>query len=183
MTTIKKYLKISVSDSKDVTEKTIDYFKKSGFNVSDHKENKLIIKRGSIISNFWTFNSLNWKSEIYIEIKGQEITADFHIDAIGQVITLKEEKLWETFIDNYKLFLIEANFDFKTENQKALNATKRNSFEYVVWVILGGMIGGIPAGLIAYWTGVDKLVLIGAIGGAIALVNVKINDEKKKKSL
>ncbi|WP_255037865.1 hypothetical protein [Lacihabitans soyangensis] len=45
-----------------------------------------------------TFNPLKWKSEIYIEIIGQEVTAEFKINAAGQIPTQKEEVIWDNFI-------------------------------------------------------------------------------------
>lgn len=183
MTTIRRNLKINVSDNKDLIEKTIIYFQQSGFKITEQNMVGLKIKRGSIFSNMWTFNPLKWKSEIDIEIKENEINADIHIDATGQMPTIKEEKLWDTFINNYKLFVTETNFDFQIENQKALNSTKKNSVKYVGWATLGGLIGGIPAGLIGYWTGIDILVSIGAAGGAIGLLTMKINEKKKENAL
>jgi hypothetical protein len=55
----------------------------------------------------------------------------------------------------------------------------KNSLVYVGWALLGGLLGGVPTGFIAYWTGVDSIVSIGAVGGAIVLLTQKINDEKK----
>jgi hypothetical protein len=68
-------------------------------------------------------------------------------------------------------------------NAKALITTKNNSLKYVAWAALGGIIGGIPAGLVAYWTEIHSIASIGAAGGAIALLTKKINDGKKKNAL
>lgn len=51
------------------------------------------------------------------------------------------------------------------------------------WALLGALIGGIPAGLIAYWTGINSIISIGAASGAIGLLTKKINDEKKKNDI
>jgi len=185
MTAIKKTIAFLVSEPTDLRELTIEYFKKSGFKHNDKNttDRKIIFRRGSITSNMWTFNPLNWKSEIDIEINGHEVNANFNINAAGQIPTNNDELLWETFIDNYQKYLRDSNFDFLTENSKTLKTTKNKNLKYLGWAALGGLIGGIPAGLIAYWTGINTVVSIGAAGGAIALLTKKINDDKKKNAL
>jgi hypothetical protein len=185
MTAIKKTIEFRVFEPNDLREMTIEYFKKSGFKhiVSNPTDNKIKFGRGSIASNMWTFNPLNWKSEIDIEFNGQEVKAYLDINAAGQIPTNKDELLWETFINNYQKYLLDSNFDFPTENSKSLKTTKSKNLKYLGWAALGGLIGGIPAGLIAYWAEIDTIVSIGAAGGAIALMTKKINDEKKKNAL
>lgn len=185
MTAIRKKIEFTVSGTTDLNNKTIVYFKKSGFKQIDNNSsvNKIRYKRGSIASNMWTFNPLNWKSEIDIEIDAQEVKANFNINATGQIPTNKDQLLWETFIDNYEKFLCDSNFDFMTENSKALTIIKSKNLKYIGWAVLGGLIGGVLAGLIAYWTGIYSIVSVGAAGGAIALLTKKINEEKKKNAL
>ena len=183
MTSINKKIKFTVSYNYDLTDRTIEYYKESGFKHYDTEDKNLKFGRGSVASNMWTFNPLKWKSEIEIKIAGQKISADFNINATGQIPTQKEEELWDSFIDNYKNYLTDNKFDFKTENDRNLSSTKKNSLKYVGWALLGGLIGGVPAGLIAYWTGINLIVSIGAAGGAIGLLTKKINDDKKKTAL
>ena len=56
-------LEFTVLETDDLTEKTIEYFTKSGFKHIVTSSNDKIIKfeRGSIASNMWTFNPLKWK--------------------------------------------------------------------------------------------------------------------------
>jgi hypothetical protein len=185
MTVIKKLIEFKVSEPTDLREMTIQYYRKSGFKQKDSSPNEREIKfgRGSIASNMWTFNPLNWKSEIDIEFNGQEVKAQFNINAAGTIPTNKDEILWQTFIDNYQKYLCDSNFDFLTENSKTLRTTQRKNLKYLGWALLGGIIGGIPAGLIAYWTGINTIVSIGAGAGTIALLTMKINDDKKKNAL
>jgi hypothetical protein len=181
MTVMHKKIEFTVSDNSDLTKGTIEYFKQSDFKYIDNTtDEKLRFKRGSIALNMWTFNPLKWKSEIDIEISGQKIRANFIINATGQIATQDEQKLWDSFIVNYKTYLNDNKFDFKTENKRTLSSTKKNSLKYVGWALLGALIGGIPAGLIAYWTGINSIISIGAASGAIGLLTKKINDEKKK---
>ncbi|MFC5683721.1 hypothetical protein ACYE2N_01135 [Flavobacterium sp. MAHUQ-51] len=184
MKVIRKKIDFTVLGNPDLINDTIKYFKQSGFRYIDNNtEEKLRFERGSIASNMWTFNPLKWKSEIEIEISGQKIKANFNINTVGQIATQKEEKLWDSFIENYRKHLINNKFDFKTENKKTLKSTKKNSLKYIWWALLGGLIGGVPAGLIAYWTGINSIVSIGSSVGAIGLLTKKINDDKKKSIL
>jgi hypothetical protein len=184
MTAIRKNIEFTVQDTSNLKEKTIEYFTKSCFKHIDNlSDRKLKFRRGSIASNMWTFNPLKWKSEIDIEINGRVVKATFAINASGQIPTQKEENLWDTFIENYEKYLSVRYFDFVTKNDKALITTKNNSLKYVAWAALGGIIGGIPAGLVAYWTEIHSIASIGAAGGAIALLTKKINDGKKKNAL
>ena len=80
-------------------------------------------------------------------------------------------------------YLLDTKFDFLAENSKTLKTTKRKNLKYLGWAVLGGLIGGLPSGLIAYWTGINTIASIGATSGAIALLTKKINDEKKKNAL
>jgi len=184
MTAIKKTIEFKASESTELREKTIEYFQKSGFKYVDNKtnDNRIVFERGSIASNMWTFNPLNWKSTIDIEIIGQDVKANFNINATGQITTNKEELLWETFIGNYQKYLLGSKFDFLTENSKTLKTTKGKNLKYIGWAALGGLIGGLPAVLIAYWTGINTIASIGVTSGAIALLTKKINDDKKKKN-
>jgi hypothetical protein len=183
MTAIKKKIKFTISDNYDLTERTIEYYKVSGFKRYDTDDENLKFGRGSVASNVWTFNPLKWKSEIEIKIAGQEISADFNINATGQIPTRMEEELWDSFIDNYKNYLTDNKFNFKAENARNLRSTKNNSLKYVGWALLGGLIGAVPSGVIAYLTGINLIVSIGAAGGAIGLLTKKINDAKKKNAL
>jgi hypothetical protein len=183
MTAINKKVKFNGSNDLDLTKRTIEYFKLSGFKHITTNDKGIKFNRGSITSNMWTFNPLKWKSEINIDIAGKEVSADFNIITTGQIPSYKEEKLWDSFIENYERFLTIKSFDFKVENNKRLRATKKNSLKYLGWAFLGGLIGGIPAGFIAYWTGINSIASIGAIVGAIGLLTKKINADKKKNAI
>lgn len=127
MTTIIKNIEFTVSDTSVPKKETIEYFIKSGFNHIDKStDRKLKFERGSIASNMWTFNPLKWKSEIDIEINGKEVKGNFKINTIGQIPTHKEEIVWDFFIDNYKKYLNDRNYDFETENNNTLRMTKNS---------------------------------------------------------
>lgn len=165
-----------------IKEKTTEYFKRSGFKpTKNKKEHTLTFERGSITLNMWTFNPLKWKSETVIEISGQEISARIAVNTTGQIPTQKEEALWDLFLENYKKFLCEEKFDFESDNGKKLHSTKKDSFGYIGWAIIGGFMGGIPAGFIAHYTGINSIAYTGATAGALALLLKKVNDSKNKR--
>jgi hypothetical protein len=167
-----------VIDKAVFRERTVKYFQTAGFTLVEDKKDQIIFKRGSYLSNFWTFNPLKWKSKICIELQDQTFTATFLIDATGQIITNKEEQLWDTFIENYQRFLTDKNFNIYASNKTAMKTTKSDSFKYVGWAALGGLILGLPAGLVGYWTGIGLIVPIAATVGAVAMLRFKINGEK-----
>jgi hypothetical protein len=177
-----KSFDLVVSRPEEVKDLNLTYFTKSGFRyVESHSsERKWVFRRGSFASNMWTFNALQWKSLIEIELNGAELRADFQINTVGQLPTYQEELLWDTFIGHYRRYLQEPDFNFISENSKMLNSTKNKNLKYVGWALLGGLIGGIPAALIAHYTKTDILVPVGAALGAMTLMIKKINDEKQK---
>ena len=182
---IKKTIEFKVSEPADLKKMTFEYFEKSGFkHVYDNStDRKITFERGSIFSNMWTFNPLNWKSKIDIEIIEQEVKATFNINTTGQIPTNNGELLWDSFIGNYQKYLLDSKFDFLKENSKTFKITKSKNLKYIGWAAIGGLIGGLPGGLIAYWTGIDIIGSIGAAAGALVLLTKKINDDKKKNAL
>ncbi len=180
---ILKELEFTVLETDDLTEKTLEYFTKSGFKHIVTSSNDKIIKfeRGSIASNMWTFNPLKWKSAINIDLSKNQVKATFNINAAGQIPTTKDEELWETFIANYQKYVCDANFDYLNENSENLKSTKSKNLKYIGWAVIGGLIGGVPAVLIAQLTGINSVVSIGAALGAVVFLMIKINGDKKNK--
>lgn len=172
--------KFSISDNLNATEKTIEYFKKSGFKQLSTNEEKLIFKRGSIALNLRTRNPLKWKSIVEVEISRQGIKAVFKIDGTGHITTRKDEKRWDTFIANYKQFLRQENFDFKTENEKL---SKNTLTDYLGWSSIIGLLIGFFAGFsgryIADLTGISWIIFILAAGALYVLLTKLINNQKR----
>ncbi len=167
---------------KDIMKSTKTYFLSQGFKLEQESIDKLIFKKGSLLFNMITFNPLTWKSIITITFNPKTITGDFDIDTTGQTVTPKEEQLWENFIQNYKRFLL-TNLDYTTENKQHLRSTYKSNLNYIKPAIMGAVIVGIPAGILAYFTGINSLVSVGAAGGAISFVMNKIEKKKKKNTI
>ena len=108
--------------------------------------------------------------------------ANFDINTIHQAVTLEEEKLWEKFISNYQKN-IETGKSLISENKSALEATKKSSWEYIGYAVLGAIILGIPSGIIADLTGIESLVAIGAVSGALIFLMYRINKQKEENAI
>lgn len=158
-------------------EETLEYFQKQGFKLAKIDENSLQFERGSVMKNMVTFNPLKWKSSIKVKFEEDIVKANFHINTIHQAITLNEERLWAKFIANYQE-TIETGKSLIAENQTEVTKTKKSSWKYIVYAILGAIIFGIPSGIIAYLTGYESIVTIGAVSGALMFMMNKINKEK-----
>jgi hypothetical protein len=168
------------SKSIDVLKKeTLDYFQKQGFKLAGSDENILQFERGSVMKNMVTFNPLKWKSSIIIKFEEDKVKADFDINTIHQAVTLKEEELWGKFISNYQK-TIETGKSLISENQSELKATKKSSWKYIGYAFLGAIVFGMPSGIIAYLTGIESIVTIGAVIGALTFMMNKINKEKEE---
>ncbi|GAL83873.1 hypothetical protein MYP_1101 [Sporocytophaga myxococcoides] len=64
-------------------------------------------------------------------------------------------------------------------NKQALKNTKSNSFRLVGWALIGAIVFGIPAGMLGYYTNIDRLVGFGA-GIGILIVMIYKNDKEKQ---
>lgn len=176
---MEKRIKFSISDNLKVTEKTIEYFKKLGFNQLSTNEEKLIFKRGSIALNMLTSNPFKWKSTVEIEIIGQEIMAEYKINTIGHIPTRKDEKRWDSFIANYKGFMTEKNYDLKTENEKL---TKNSLTDYIGWTGIIGFLIGFSGRYIADLTGIYWIIIVLVAAGLYVLLTKVIIDRKRIKT-
>lgn len=176
---MKRQITFDLDDKNLFAELTTDYFLKSGFKQKNLIESQLVFTKGSIVQNLVTFNPLNWKSKVVINMKEDYVVADFSINTFGQLVTPKEEKLWETFIDNYKLTVTD-KLDLTTENERNLRETKSNSLTYIAWAFVGAIVGGVPFSFLAYFTGIDKFALLGIAIGMTSFLTFKIEKDRRK---
>lgn len=178
--TITKSVTFSVPGASDLRLKTIDYFSKSNFRqTSALTDQKIIFRRGSLLSNMYTFNPLKWKSEIQIDIQGQEVSVQVKINTFAQLPSLKEETLWDDFLQNYEAYLNDGRLDYFSKNKASLKSVKKSSYRRAGWVLLGALVAGIPAVLLALWTGIDTIAPVGASMGAMYYLNKKNEQERR----
>jgi hypothetical protein len=170
--TIHKSIRFSASNASDLRLKTIDYFTQSKFLlVSALTDKKIIFRRGSLLSNMYTFNPLKWKSEIQIDIQGQEVSVQVKINTFAQLPSLKEETLWDDFLKHYQEYLQDSRVDYLSKNEVSLKSVKKSSYRRAGWVLVGALVAGIPAVLLALWTGIDTIGPVGASIGAVYYLN------------
>ncbi|MEL6942189.1 MAG: hypothetical protein AAFO82_05930 [Bacteroidota bacterium] len=169
-------VKKSIVESK---EETLKYFLDQGFKLVSSNKNSLQFRRGSMLRNMITFNPLKWKSSIQIEFHEENIVVNFDINTIYQIVTIREERLWANFISNYQR-TIETGKSLIFENQIELKNTKKSSWKYIRYALLGAITFGVPSGIIAYLTDIESIVAIGTASGALTFMMNKINKEKEE---
>ncbi|WP_028981332.1 hypothetical protein [Sporocytophaga myxococcoides] len=178
---MKKEITILTSNELSINKNlTRNYFSKNGFILTRESDEYMIYKRGSLFQNFLTFNSLKWKSEIQIRFDGPTIHSTINVNTIGQIVTWKEEKLWDTFISNFEVNIYTGK-DLTENNIQALVDTKSNTFRLIGWALVGAIVIGIPAGIVGYYTNIDSSAGVGATMGAILMMRNKNNKEKQSK--
>ena len=176
---MKKQITFTIAAPETFDTLTNKYFTGFGFKKVSQTNDSITYRKGSMLSNLTTFNPLNWKSTVTIAIKNVTVEALFDISTTGQLVTPKEEALWNTFVENYKMSLIE-KVDMTEANVKHLKETRRNSWSYIKWALLGAIIVGVPAGFLANFSGVNILAPMGAAMGAVVFMTMKKNREADK---
>ncbi|WP_020538824.1 hypothetical protein [Lewinella cohaerens] len=161
----------------ELREETLNYFQNQGFKLSEDSTNFMHFKRGSVIRNMVTFNPLKWKSIIKIEFKSKLVITEVYVNTIFQAVTLKEEELWKNFILNYQKTM-KTGESYIFDNKEELKKTKRSSWKYIWYAFIGAIIFGIPSGIVAYITGVESILRVGAISGSLIFMMNRISKEK-----
>ncbi|WP_018343270.1 hypothetical protein [Cytophaga aurantiaca] len=155
--------------NKDLTK---NYFISQGFILKDESEDELNFVRGNYLLNMVTFDPLKWKSNIVITFSDNLIRAVFSISTFGQTVSKKEEALWNIFISNLEQSILEKK-DLSSANEILLSETQKSSFKLVGLTILITAIVGIPSGIIAHYTGNDRIFFIGISLGASSFFILK----------
>lgn len=176
---MKRHIIFHLYDKASFVELTTIYFLKSGFKENGRTGNQLVFVKGSMLQNMVTFNPLNWKSRVSVSLEGDNVVAEFDIQTFGQIVSPKEENLWDTFISNYKTSLTTKE-DQSEENQKEVKETIKSSFMYAKWAGVGAIVMGVPFGVLAYRTGVDRLALLGMAGGALLFMMYRMGKDRRK---
>jgi hypothetical protein len=167
----------------EVVASTTNYFVPQGFRLASNQFDTLVFVRGSQLANFYTFNPLNIQSKTSIHIKANEaataVHAIFDINTAGQVITSKEEAIWQRFVNNYQGCILTGQ-DLLEQNQQLLQQGKKANLKYIGWAALGAILAGVPAVFVAYWVGISSIASMGAVAGGMGMMYYKINQDKEK---
>jgi len=180
---MERQIKIIVTDSTQLTEIVIDFFKQFDIKLTDNKEGNLTFKQNSSLLDAWKTNPLKWGSEIFVSIVDNKVHANFCVDTDAQMKTKEEEAVWQTFIDNFENYLTNG----KTSNQKLISTisdNKKSRLTYFGWAIFGALTGGLLGFLYNKLTGNNSSLSIFLIPiFATLFLGWKINYVKKKNAL
>ena len=109
-----------------VKRRITEYLRKELFKLKSDNGETFIFEKGSIVENHSTFNPRKWKSKVKVRISRIDcqiaIWAEFDIDTIGQIVTLKEEQFWSNCVNRIENA---ANGAFETNqlNSSTFNST------------------------------------------------------------
>ncbi len=178
---MKRQITFNLDNTDSFLDLTKKYFRGNGFKLASEATDELRFIKGSTLLNMVTFNPLNWKSEIKVILTNSLVDASFDINTVGQMVTPKEERLWDLFVENYKISVTE-KVDMTSANKNHIHETKTNNWTYAKHALIGAVVVGVPFGFLAYITELDMLASIGASIGAISFMANKINKDKLKES-
>lgn len=149
---MEKQIQITVTETAQLTERIIDFFKQFGFKSPDKKEGILKFKQNSSLLEAWKTNPLKWGSEISISIIDHKVIANFHVDEDSQMKTKEEDAVWQTFVEYFENYLTNG----ETSKEKLITTitdNKKSRLTYITWTIFGTLIGGILSFLYTKFTG------------------------------
>jgi len=154
---MRKQINFVVPDTNQLTERVIDYFNQFDLKLIEQKDGLLKFGHSSSYFEAWKSNPLKWESEISVLISGDKILADFYVDTEAQMNTMEEEKVWETFMENFQSCLING-----VGPESNLNSTitdnRKSRLSYMGWAILGALTGGLLGGVFNNLTNIDSFL-------------------------
>lgn len=137
-------IKIDVIETHNLENKIIDFFKSYDFELIEKKDDIIKFRQISSPLDAWKTNPLKWGSEISILLSDKIIEADFIVDTHAQMNTKEEKKVWQTFVDSFRKFIVTG----ETGNSKltsAISESRKSRLNYLGWAILGALTGGLLA--------------------------------------
>ena len=135
-------IKIDVIDTFNQDKKVIDFFLIYDCELVETKKKIIKFRQSSSILDSWKTNPLKWGSEISILLCDNSIVAEFIVDTDAQMNTKEEKKVWQTFIENFKNYVVSG----KTLNSKlatTIAESKESRLSYFGWAFFGTLIGGL----------------------------------------
>lgn len=135
-------IKLNVFDTYNLDKRIINFFESHDFELVESKDDILKFRQTSSLLDAWKTNPLKWGSQISIFISDKTIEADFIVDTDAQMNTKEEKQVWQTFVENFKNFLVSG----ETENSKltsVISKSRNSRLNYFGWAILGALTGGI----------------------------------------
>ncbi|MGB0869135.1 MAG: hypothetical protein ACPGSD_06035 [Flavobacteriales bacterium] len=165
-------LDIDIKSKPKAIQLTKQYFELQGFNIKVINDSHLEITKGSIFTNMYTFQPLNWKSNLFINIGEEKIELKGNVITTYQMVNANEILVWDKFLLDYKNS-IHSN-TIKLENlSKSKKLNKKNIPKVILSALLGALIFGCLGGAIAYYTGINGQYLVssGSTLGALIFMS------------
>jgi hypothetical protein len=149
---MERRIKVVVTDTVQLTERVIDFFKQSGFKLTGKKDGYLKFEQKSSLLDAWKTNPLKWGAEIFVSIVDNTVLANFYVDTDAQMKTNEEETVWMTFIDSFQNYLTNGKI-YSQKLASTISDNKKSRLSYFSWTILGALIGGLLSLLYSKLTG------------------------------
>ena len=180
---MRKQINFFVSDNNELKNKIIIYFEQFGLNLVENNNDHLKFAHDSTLFDTWKANPLHWGSEITVLIKGNNIVTDFYIDNDAQMKTIEEETVWNTFIENFQIFITNG-VDHNSKIDSAIIGNKKRRLRYIFWAFLGALIGCFLVIIYNKLTNNNSMISIFLIPiVATTFLTWKINFRKTKNAL
>jgi len=88
-----RQIQITVTDTAQITERVIDFFKQFDFKLLENIDGILRYKQNSSLLDAWKTNPLKWGSEISVSIIDNKVFANFQVDDDAQMKTKEENEM------------------------------------------------------------------------------------------
>ena len=164
---------------KALKEETLVYFQSHGFKLAMDQSDYLEFEKGSFLTNLVAMNPLNWISKTRVSFLQNRVEADFDINPVMQMVTIREKELWDHFISNYQKYIMEGSAALAA-NKDQIRATKRSSWEYVIYTFIGALLFAIPLAMVGSSLDSSGFGMFGAISGAFVGIGILEYRNRKK---
>jgi hypothetical protein len=137
-----RQLEITVTDTAQLTERVIDFFKQFDFELLENRDGIVRFKQNSFLLDAWKINPLKWGSEISVSIIDNNVLANFQVDDDAQMKTKEEKAVWQAFVDSFESYLTIGKYP-KEIIMTTITNNRKSRITYFSWTILGALIGGL----------------------------------------
>lgn len=135
-------IKIDVIDANNLDKLVINFFESYEFQLIETKVDILKFRQNSSLLDGWKSNPIKWSSEVSIALSDKTIVAEFIVDTDAQMNTREEKKVWQTFIENFKIYVERG----ETQNSKlasTISESKESRLNYFGWAFFGTLTSGL----------------------------------------
>ena len=139
MNIYKKELRIKIEKSKNTLEKTKIYFENYNYKFRENGNNEYVFFKKFSFLQGWTFNPLNWESEVIVNIFEDEILLKYSNYGNAHITPFAFQSLFDNFFKNLELYLTKS-ISFQLENKNEINKAKQKVLYSFLLIIIGTLI-------------------------------------------